>query len=96
MVMSTEAASENVIFIGKKSVMNYVLAVLLQFDVGNRVVVLRARGRAISKAVDVAQIVKRRLLGGRVEVTNCKIDTEDVGDPPRKVSTIEIVLEQVE
>ncbi|HIE36733.1 TPA: DNA-binding protein Alba [Candidatus Geothermarchaeota archaeon] len=94
--MSTEAASENVIFIGKKSVMNYVLAVLLQFDVGNKVVVLRARGRAISKAVDVAQIVKRRLLGGRVEVTSCKIDTEDVGDPPRKVSTIEIVLEQVE
>ncbi len=94
--MSAEAAGENVIFIGKKSVMNYVLAVLLQFDVGNKVVVLRARGRAISKAVDVAQIVKRRLLGGKVEVTSCKIDTEDVGDPPRKVSTIEIVLEQVE
>jgi DNA-binding protein len=93
--MSAEGA-ENVIYVGKKSVMNYVLAVLLQFDVGNKQVILRARGRAISKAVDVAQIVKRRLLANKVDITSCKIDTEDVGDPPRKVSTIEIVLEAQE
>jgi len=94
--MSAAEGTENVIFVGKKSVMNYVLAVLLQFDVGNKTVILRARGKAISKAVDVAQIVKRRLLSNKVDITSCKIDTEDVGDPPRKVSTIEIVLEAQE
>ncbi len=94
--MSEETA--NVVFVGKKSVMNYVLAVLLQFDAGAKKVVLKARGKAISKAVDVAQIVKRRLLENKVEITSCKIDTEEVGEEPnvRKVSTIEIVLETKE
>lgn len=85
---------QGVILVGKKSVMNYVLAVLLQFDVGAEKVVIKARGRAISKAVDVAEIVKRRLMEGKVEVAECKIDTETVGKEPnvRKVSTIEITL----
>ena len=88
----------NVIFVGRKSVMNYVLAVLLQFDAGAKKVVLKARGKAISKAVDVAEIVKRRLLENMVEIVECKIDTEDVGEEPniRKVSTIEIALEAKE
>lgn len=88
----------NVIFIGRKSVMNYVLAVLLQFDAGADEVILRARGKAISKAVDVAEIVKRRLYQDRVEVTSCTIDTEEVGEEPniRKVSTIEIILKKKE
>jgi DNA-binding protein len=88
----------NVIFVGRKSVMNYVLAVLLQFDAGAKKVVLKARGKAISKAVDVAEIVKRRLLENKVEIVECKIDTEDVGEEPnvRKVSTIEIALEAKE
>ena len=82
------------IFVGKKSVMNYVLAALLQFDSGAKEVVLKARGRAISKAVDVAEIIKRRLLEDRVEVKDVKIGTELVGegDAARNVSTIEIVL----
>ncbi len=88
----------NVIFIGRKSVMNYVLAVLLQFDAGADEVILRARGKAISKAVDVAEIVKRRLYQDKVEVSSCKIDTEEVGEEPnvRKVSTIEIILKKKE
>jgi len=88
----------NVIYVGKKSVMNYVLAVLLQFDAGADEVILRARGKAISKAVDVAEIVKRRLYQDRIESSECKIDTEDVGEEPniRKVSTIEIVLRKRE
>ncbi len=88
----------NVIFVGRKSVMNYVLAVLLQFDAGAKKVVLKARGKAISKAVDVAEIVKRRLLENKVEIVECKIDTEDVGEEPniRKVSTVEIALEATE
>ena len=93
--MSEEA---NVIYVGRKAVMNYVLAVLLQFDAGAKKVILKARGKAISKAVDVAEIVKRRLLENKVDITQCKIDTEEVGEDPniRKVSTIEIWLEAAE
>ncbi len=82
------------IFVGKKSVMNYVLAALLQFDSGAKEIVLKARGRAISKAVDVAEIIKRRLLEDKIEVKDVKIGTELVGegDAARNVSTIEIVL----
>jgi len=82
------------IFVGKKSVMNYVLAALLQFDSGAKEIVLKARGRAISKAVDVAEIIKRRLLEDKIEVKDVKIGTELVGegDSARNVSTIEIVL----
>jgi DNA-binding protein len=69
--------------------------VLLQFDAGSKTVILRARGGAIPKAVDIAQIVKRKL-PNKVEIISCKTDTELVGDPPRKVSTIEIVLESKE
>lgn len=86
------------IFVGKKSVMNYVLAALLQFDSGAKEVVLKARGKAISKAVDVAEIIKRRLLEDRVEVKDVKIDTELVGEgeSARNVSIIEIILEKRE
>lgn len=86
------------IYVGKKSVMNYVLAALLQFDSGAKEVVLKARGRAISKAVDVAEIIKRRLLEDKVEVKDVKIGTELVGEGEnaRNVSIIEIVLSKKE
>ncbi|HDI10182.1 MAG TPA: RNA-binding protein, partial [Euryarchaeota archaeon] len=51
------AQEENVVYIGGKPVMNYVLAVITQFNEGGDRVVLKARGRAISRAVDVAEIV---------------------------------------
>jgi len=51
------------VFVGKKSIMNYVLAVLTQFNVENvDKVVIKARGKAISKAVDVEEMVKNRFL----------------------------------
>lgn len=49
---------ENVIFIGSKPVMNYVLAVVTQFNGGADRVSLKARGKAISRAVDTAEIVR--------------------------------------
>ena len=49
---------ENNIFIGNKPVMNYVLAVVTQINNGTSEVSLKARGRAINRAVDVAEIVK--------------------------------------
>ncbi|MEE1156092.1 MAG: RNA-binding protein, partial [Methanobrevibacter sp.] len=48
---------ENTIYIGNKPVMNYVLAVVTQFNEFDSVT-LRARGKAISRAVDTAEIVR--------------------------------------
>ena len=50
-------AEENIVYIGNKPVMNYVLAVVTQMNSGVTEVILKARGRAISRAVDVAEIV---------------------------------------
>ena len=55
-------SEENVVYIGNKPVMNYVLAVVTQMNGGVPEVVLKARGRAISRAVDVAEIVRNRFI----------------------------------
>lgn len=92
----------NVVFIGKKGVMAYVLAVITQFNKSSaREVVLKARGMSISTAVDVAEIVKRRFMAD-AKVNDIKIGTEEVesrevdektGQPRiMKVSSIEITL----
>ena len=86
-------AAGNVVFIGIKPVMNYVLAVITQFNEGNGEVVLKARGRAISRAVDVAEITRHRFLKELV-VKDIKIGTEEVtGDRgTSNVSTVEVTL----
>ena len=50
-------SEENIVYIGNKPVMNYVLAVVTQMNAGVSEVFLKARGRAISRAVDTAEIV---------------------------------------
>ncbi|MCD6341845.1 MAG: DNA-binding protein Alba [Thaumarchaeota archaeon] len=87
-------ASEAVILVGRKPTMNYVLATTMPLTEGKKVV-LKARGRAISKAVDVAQIVTRRFIK-EAEIQDVNIGTEEgrVGQDgrPRSVSTIEIMI----
>lgn len=85
---------KNNIFIGNKPVMNYVLAVVTQINEGKTEVNIRARGRAISKAVDVAEIIKNRFLPGS-EIGEIKTHTEEITNPDgriTKVSTIEIPI----
>ena len=53
---------ENVVYIGKKPTMNYVLAVVTQFNSGMQEVTIKARGNAISRAVDVKEIVLNRFM----------------------------------
>ncbi|MFH0929455.1 MAG: DNA-binding protein Alba [Candidatus Aenigmatarchaeota archaeon] len=87
-------AESNVVFVGKKPAMSYVLACVTQFNEGNTEIMLRARGRAISHAVDVAEIVKNKFVTD-TEIKNVKIDTEEVEtDSGEKlnVSSIEITL----
>ncbi len=91
--MSEQRAAGNVVFIGIKPVMNYVLAVITQVNQGVGDVTLKARGQAISRAVDVAEITRNRFLQDSV-VKNIAIGTEIMqGDRgATNVSTIEIVL----
>jgi DNA-binding protein len=81
----------NHMFIGKKPVMGYALSAVMQLTQYEEVV-LRARGKAISRAVDVAEVVIHRLGNGRFVSRYIKIDTDIVGEGAerRNVSTIEI------
>ncbi len=87
---------ENTVYIGKKPTMNYVLAVVTQFNSGSDEVVIKARGRSISKAVDVAEITRNRFVQD-AELTDIKISTEELeGEEGRvaNVSSIEIFLKK--
>lgn len=89
----SEKAADNIVLIGKKDIMSYVLAVVTQFNNGEQTVIVKARGKAISRAVDVVEIVKRRFAQD-VNATKIDIGTEEVQgeDGPIKVSSIEITL----
>ena len=88
---------DNTVYIGRKPSMNYVLAVVTQFNAGADRVTVKARGRAISKAVDVAEIVRNRFLK-ESSLDGIKIGTENVEDEEREgginVSWIEIVIQK--
>jgi DNA-binding protein len=87
---------DNVIYVGNKPVMNYVLATVTQFNEGASEVTIKARGRAISRAVDTAEVVKNRFLMD-VVIDKIQIGTEELksekGDSI-KVSSIEIFLKR--
>ncbi|MHA1754949.1 MAG: DNA-binding protein Alba [Candidatus Odinarchaeia archaeon] len=86
--------NESVVLIGKKPTMNYALAAIVIFNKGSKKVTIKARGRAISKAVDVAEIVKQKFLQGTVKVESIITGTEtfEVEGRKKTVSTIEITL----
>ena len=86
---------ENVIYVGKKPPMSYVLAVVTQFNSGSAEVVIKARGRSISTAVDTAEIVRNRFVTD-AELIDVKIGTEVITNEEEgrtsNVSSIEIIL----
>lgn len=85
---------ENVVYIGNKPVMNYVLAVVTQMNSGTSEVTLKARGRAISRAVDVAEIIRNRFISD-VVLGTIDIGTEEMLNMEgsnTNVSAIEIQL----
>jgi DNA-binding protein len=85
----------NNIFVGNKPIMNYVLATLTLFQGGEPEVCIKARGRAICRAVDVVEIVRRRFMHD-LKIKDIKVGTEQLtneeGGVPTNVSTIEILL----
>ena len=86
----------NAVLIGKKPIMNYVLACITTFHGGAKEVRIKARGRSISRAIDVAEVVRHRFLPD-VKIKSIGIGTDqflpqDEGDSATNVSTIEITL----
>ena len=90
--------NEHTIFVGGKPFMNYVTGVVMQFTTQNaKEVVVKARGKFISKAVDVAQVAAKRFLENQIEIKDIKIDSEEFENKEGKqvrVSTIEITLKK--
>ncbi|MDD4255418.1 MAG: DNA-binding protein Alba [Methanofollis sp.] len=86
---------DNTVFVGNKPVMNYVLAVVTQFNNGADEVAIKARGKAISRAVDTAEIAINRFLEGVTKkeiLTSTEMIDTDTGKT--NVSSIEIILSQ--
>lgn len=91
---SSAKVNENTVLIGKKPLMNYVVACLTFFNSGAKKVVIKARGRAISRAVDTVELLKRAFLKD-LQVENISIGTEEVTrseGQKTNVSTIEITV----
>lgn len=98
----TEATPSNSVLVGKKPVMNYVLACITLFHSGQKQVTVKARGKAISHAIDVAEVVRRKFLPDikvkKVSIGTDKLkpqdersDVADINNPDTtNVSTIEI------
>jgi DNA-binding protein len=85
---------EKVVYVGQKPVKNYVVACLTSFTAGSTTVIVKARGRAICKAVDTVELLRRRFMKN-LELRGINISTEQVtreGDRKTNVSAIEIAV----
>lgn len=83
----TQGPKDNTIYIGKKPAMVYVLAVITQFNTGAKTVIVKARGKMISRAVDVAQIVMNRFMKD-VKPNNIKIMTDEIPSEDGTISRV--------
>jgi DNA-binding protein len=84
----------NTVFIGRKPVLNYVLACMTLFKSGHEEVSIKARGRSISRAVDVVEVLKNRFMPN-AKVADIQIGTESVESDergPSNISTIDITV----
>jgi archaea-specific DNA-binding protein len=90
---------DNSIFVGPKPFMNYVTSVVMQFttkEAGE--VLVKARGKFISRAVDIVEVATKRFLKDKIKVKDIRIDSEEFRNSEGKevrVSTIELVLVRV-
>ena len=91
-------AEEGIVFVGKKPAINYVMATTLQINRGVKKIVLKARGRSISRAVDVAEITRLKYFPDKIKITDIRTGTEEIIDENgnrRDISVIEIEMTQV-
>lgn len=94
--MEEEIVRDNSIFVGAKPFMNYVTGVVMQFTTKDAdEVLIKARGKFIARAVDIAEVTSKRFLEGQIFVKNIGINSEEFENKEGKqirVSTIEITL----
>ena len=93
----TKQEKDNIIFIGQKPFMNYVNAVITQLKTNKEAeVIVRARGKFISRAVDVTEVATKRFLKEEgIKAKDIKINSEEFENKEGKkvnVSTIDIIL----
>ena len=90
---------ENSIYIGQKPFMNYVTSVVVQFTTKDaQEVTVKARGKFIARAVDVAEVAQKRFLKDKIRIKTINIDSEEFKnqeDREVRVSTIEIIMEKI-
>ena len=98
MTDETQKSQENSIFIGSKPFMNYVTGVIMQFSNGAEEVTVKSRGKFISKAVDVAEVARRKFLTEQnITVKDVQISSEEFENKEGKlvnVSVMEIILKK--
>ena len=90
--------TENVVLIGRKPVMNYVTACITFFNSGEKQVIVKARGRAICRAVDSVELLRRAFVKD-LEIKRIDISTEELfraEGQKSNVSTIEIAVSKAE
>lgn len=92
-------SEDNSIFIGNKPFMNYVTGVVMQFTTNQASeVVIKARGKFISRAVDVAEVAAKRFLVNSISVNDIHVNSEEFTNREGRqvrVSTIEISLKKL-
>ena len=83
---------ENVVFVGRKTVKEYMAAVFTLFAQGHTEVELKARGKNVYNAIRVALAVKNKL--GSAAIEKVEIDEEEYerDGKKRNVPTITIKL----
>ena len=92
----TEGKDDHTVFIGAKPFMNYVTGVVMQFTTqGASEVLVKARGKFITRAVDVYEVSCKRFLEGQIKIKDIKVDSEEFKNKEGRqvrVSTIDITL----
>lgn len=91
-----EPIPPDTILIGKKPIMAYATAVMMHFQSGAQELTIKARGRVISTAVDVVEVVRRRFLADKLKIKEISIGTQVIGEAgdSRNVSTMDIKLQK--
>ncbi|GFN41675.1 MAG: DNA/RNA-binding protein Alba [Marine Group I thaumarchaeote] len=95
-VEKTETKERNVIFVGTKPIMTYVTATLIQLST-QPTVTIKARGKRITQAVDVSQMIVKRMNTVGYTISDVRIASDSLisqDGKKRNVSTMEIDITQ--
>ena len=97
-MLMNDVKTDNSFFVGEKPLMNYVTAAVMHFTSRNvPEIILKARGKFMSTAIDASQVIVNRFLKDQAEIADVKIASEEFTNKDNKkvrVSTIEIIIKR--